>query len=994
MKRLASVAFVVVLFAATHSTWSSVVLYDPFPIGDGTGDLTYIADRSLSGDNVDTLATTGQYIGNWHWSANFGVIEDGLTYTTGAKMLSVSGGALEKLYGGQSYRNLTLRKYSGAAQTTTYFSGLLRWGSFGSGVDTRFGLGTLEVSLKTMAYLAVNRTGVATARLYGTASTETVQLETGKTYFIVGKLEYDVEDGASNESERLTLWICPKLDLATEPGVDDTDQYIARLVVTSDENDWTGDYIGARADEGMEAGEMDDDPVVLHADEYRIGETWADVTPCVDAVILYDPFPIGDGSNDETYIAEQSLSGDNNDTLATIGQWTQGWLWAANFGVAADPLKFHQDDRQLTTAGGCIEKLYGSQSFRNFTSRRFDGALSTTMYFSGLLRWGSFGSGVDTRFGLGSYTTRLNMRAILHVNNSGVGTVRLYGDAAPGSVQLSANTTYLVVGRVEFDVDANDSERLTLWISPTLTLDEGPASGDTGHFVARFEVTSDTYDETLNYIGCRADEGESGGVPDEDPVVLWVDEYRVGKTYKSVTPDEPYNTVSIEDLLAEVDELDQPLGSRLPVFIWGNPAATSPDHEYYVEELYKRGLAYTANICHMSDAAYERLRIMEDKSYHRGIVMQAYGQANFGNIEHEPPAQQDGDDYPCLGGTSAKETSEQARAANDITKLQNESVEPTVLLFDWENWCRFKNPIDVATHQGLSDRYDEAEICPDCIANCSAYLTSKQTYLNGVEYHRGRILNSCMFTPFRNAFSGVEIGNYYTVSHVRSDQPLGNVTRAVGWHGSGADFSQPVGYGNYLNKLYNPDYSGWNCFKIHLQELSRVARNQVGDEYQLPWTCRVLPGYAVEDDENGFDKIVNGTLQCYAWTRSAYKEYLRHCMLRGAKSFVIFHPNSSSNDGNRTFWLREVPDVLSVFNEMHAYDSILDSGTILNLTDIPGDYYSSTNAVVWSGVQGSTQAVVRAVSFTGQNETVTVTVFGRQEQLTATPAGTTYVIDQ
>ena len=117
-------------------------------------------------------------------------------------------------------------------------------------------------------------------------------------------------------------------------------------------------------------------------------------------------------------------------------------------------------------------------------------------------------------------------------------------------------------------------------------------------------------------------------------------------------------------------------------------------------------------------------------------------------------------------------------------------------------------------------------------------------------------------------------------------------------------------------------------------------------------------------------------------------------MLRGAKSFVIFHPNSSSNDGNRTFWLREVPDVLSVFNEMHAYDSILDSGTILNLTDIPGDYYSSTNAVVWSGVQGSTQAVVRAVSFTGQNETVTVTVFGRQEQLTATPAGTTYVIDR
>jgi len=64
---------------------------------------------------------------------------------------------------------------------------------------------------------------------------------------------------------------------------------------------------------------------------------------------------------------------------------------------------------------------------------------------------------------------------------------------------------------------------------------------------------------------------------------------------------------------------------------------------------------------------------------------------------------------------------------------------------------------------------------------------------------------------------------------------------------SGASFSMPVSYGNYLVDLGSQSNVGWNCFYRYLQRQSEFARNPVSGEFQFPWVCRVLPGYAMVD---------------------------------------------------------------------------------------------------------------------------------------------------
>jgi len=59
---------------------------------------------------------------------------------------------------------------------------------------------------------------------------------------------------------------------------------------------------------------------------------------------------------------------------------------------------------------------------------------------------------------------------------------------------------------------------------------------------------------------------------------------------------------------------------------------------------------------------------------------------------------------------------------------------------------------------------------------------------------------------------------------------------------------------------------------------------------------------------------------------------------------------------------------------------------------VPGEAYSTDDAAVWSGVATRTKAIVRAVSFTGREETAEVEVLGTRVSLQAPPEGRTYLL--
>lgn len=446
---------------------------------------------------------------------------------------------------------------------------------------------------------------------------------------------------------------------------------------------------------------------------------------------------------------------------------------------------------------------------------------------------------------------------------------------------------------------------------------------------------------------------------------------------------------TVADIVRHIPELLTPLGGRYPVFIWGTPAANGRRMEQRESLLQDRGLCVPPNIGYRQDEEFDGIadviRFREQRGWVSAVICQGWGQVSFSSKRapaHQPPALQDREKYPCPGVYKALLQKARERAVRPLDLLKQRNAAPDVFLMDWEVWNRHKHQPDPAR---LADVLQQAQLCPACQANLPPqYLESPEAFLRGLELIRSEIIREAFVKPVKERFPNARIGNYYSVSHVRSDQPLQQCRRALGWHGSGLDFSQPVAYGRFWRYHNRREFVGWNVFRLYLQELTAAAQHQVGTQFQLPWIARDLSYHPSEP-------FVEAGGRRYAWPRESYREYLRHAMLRGAKSFCIFKPNRAG-PGNRLMYLTELEDSLGVFREMRRFGEILDAGEPLNLADLPGEAYSTDDAVVWSGVATRTKAIVRAVSFTGREETVEVEVLGARVSLQAPPEGRTYLL--
>lgn len=460
--------------------------------------------------------------------------------------------------------------------------------------------------------------------------------------------------------------------------------------------------------------------------------------------------------------------------------------------------------------------------------------------------------------------------------------------------------------------------------------------------------------------------------------------------------DEIDSVATIDDVVALIPPLDEPLGGDLPVMIWeasGRPDPAGHDPLEVERLLQERGMCVPPNIGKADDAELDEIaeiiRFRREQGWATPVLCQSWGQVAFRpplSPVHEPPAAQDARRYPCIARYEEPLLAEKARVEAKLDALVERGITPEIFLMDWEIWYR---AVWESDGEGFADELEQARACPVCSEKLPAeYLQSPADLMRGLEVLRGEIMRRAFVEPVKARFPDAGIGNYFSMAHVRSDEPLTDCRRVVGWHGGGADFSQPRAYGNYWTYHRNGERVGWSVFWKCLYEFTQPARNLVGDEYQIPWSARIL---SYQPEEPFEARGGAGPVQVYAWPRESYREYQRHVLLRGAKGLCVFKPNREGA-GNRVMYLTELQDVAGPFAEMRRFADILREGEPLNLADPPGQANSREDAVVWSGMATEDRAVVRAVSFTGETEELTIEVFGEQVDLQAPPEGQTWVL--
>lgn len=455
--------------------------------------------------------------------------------------------------------------------------------------------------------------------------------------------------------------------------------------------------------------------------------------------------------------------------------------------------------------------------------------------------------------------------------------------------------------------------------------------------------------------------------------------------------DDINRVATIDDVTALLPALSEPPERDLPVMLWtsGAPDPAGRDSLEVERLLQERGLCVPPNIGVADEAALdsmaEIIRFRREQGWAAPVLCQSWGQVFFRPERapaHDPPASQDTKSFPCIARYEQPLLAERERVEQKLDAMVERGMVPDLFLLDWEIWYR---AVWESDGSGLAGALEQALACPVCREKLPPeHLRSPADLMRGLEIIRGEIMRRAFVEPVRERFPDAHIGNYFSVAHVRSDEPLTESWRIVGWHGSGSDFSQPRAYGNYWRYHRNAELVGWNVFWKCLYEFTQPARNLVGDEYQIPWSTRIL----TYEPEEPFE--ARG-IEVWAWPRDSYREYQRHVLLRGARGLCVFQPNRE-REGNLLMYLAELRDVAGPFAEMRRFAHILREGRPLNLEDPPGEAYSTEGAVIWSGMATEEEALVRTVSFTGDTEQVTIEVFGEQVTLQAPPGGATWLL--
>ncbi len=254
---------------------------------------------------------------------------------------------------------------------------------------------------------------------------------------------------------------------------------------------------------------------------------------------------------------------------------------------------------------------------------------------------------------------------------------------------------------------------------------------------------------------------------------------------------------------------------------------------------------------------------------------------------------------------------------------------------------------------------DEARHCTRCRKQFPpGVLDDPARYRQFIEQWRVQLFSAYVVAPILESYPHISVTNWEEIQST-PDCPTPSWSGTRDWAPKDLGLftaANPVAYGNTIWKRYNwKDEWGWPLDEAHMDRVyTSVMLNQLSvhtrnAERIAPWKqCIPWVDRFCADDRDPTIPILS---------RVRYREILRHCWLRGADGMQIFNPLWFKDDAAKlAIATEELIDAVEVYDELLAYRTFLDGGTVLNTETLaPTD-----DGPLWSGLRLGDEAVVRA----------------------------------
>lgn len=460
----------------------TIHVYDGFRSSTSGWIGGYSSDQSLlASSHSGTVADDGTWSNSWSGYANMlSATAQGLDYRhNDMKLWTRQGGAGTA---SNTIRKGVARSIAAheSSQGDIYYSFLLDFSTLPtSNHEMLAGLGSSLTgnfpSANYISLLNVEAGGAVRLVVNGVQSNSLFVLD-DQVHLFVARHQFDV----NGEIDRTTLWVDPKIG-GIDPG---SANYTFESSGTLDMVDKFTVYHGPWSNDLFNGA--------YQLDEIRIGTTWASVTPAYrvvsDKLLVYDAASCSpnytaaaDLNLSYEYNQGQSITSSHNaQVTARSGQWVGAWTGNANMLQSnhdvANSLGYTDSaGRSLLTGKGYFSTT--SSPSRYVVSRTIapqTAAETDRIFYSFLIRFTDLSllTGDRLLLGLaadpGSGSASLGYVSMLGVKEDARAYALTNGAWGSDSVALTENTTYLILGMLQWNVDGTQADRTKIWINPML----------------------------------------------------------------------------------------------------------------------------------------------------------------------------------------------------------------------------------------------------------------------------------------------------------------------------------------------------------------------------------------------------------------------------------------------------------------------------------------------------------------------------------------------
>jgi hypothetical protein len=474
--------------------------------------------------------------------------------------------------------------------------------------------------------------------------------------------------------------------------------------------------------------------------------------------------------------------------------------------------------------------------------------------------------------------------------------------------------------------------------------------------------------------------------------LLTVTDYIQAEDMPPLPPNAPI--WDFDSLFKTVRPLTKPLNGRFPIFVWNLPTfnySNSDKMRWEISELGRRGINVWPHIQYSKpETLPDQIKLAKMAQEMGQPIYLVYSDCEQpgGQKKLWPesrmwlPPRKDGSyggdkSWPILPLADSSYAADQMREI--LKKFKQAGIKVSGLMSDQENLPYPWNGIYSSQKTEAARKYYKN---PEVLKNSNTF---KQYALN----LRAKILREIFVVPLQELWPQAVYGNYGDVLSW-GNHPFVVANNCAFPEGVKiADkISQPVCYAHTGLLLKNipadmiPSQKEVDAIFFHLmlRTASTALINKRPDIFCIPWISKAICHI-------NYEKRV----RMLGLSSHLFKEFIRHCFLRGADGFCIyncgFYKGGYLVSPQRSF--ESMDDTVAVYNELLPYREFLEKGEPMTF-DVP---HMNWQGGIWSGLALKDKRLIRVASLGNKLSLINVPTFpNKTTTLEAPPEGRYYLI--